>query len=1314
MVKNRSHSSSSGAGGTKSSQTDVINLVSDDEVEDEEEENQDDDDDDDEEVRDVNSAPRNDCLLVEFPHRKDRDINDNTGSGSGAVEKRVSLFERRSYQNDSHIPAVPSEMSSPGASFSRLTIYQRRSIHRSPEPRATVCPPTPPSARHSESTACSPRTPSTSGIILNRAYNKTPSTGTSTDEFLRVDSPLLQPIVQLENIRDCFSLSDNGFTIPWHNRHGNERARSSMSNTSRNYTPRTNFLRRSFHKVTTSPSKIPTIDLEQESSATPDTASFSTSARRDFVQDLTLFKRSAKELPATIDLDAQPTEECMDVVEVEETCGKPDIVVASESSSSSSNIELVNVVEPDSASTANPAAIANATADASMEPLALSSANDEEANDETSSMGTTYGDVSSAGCLKNISTRDSVGHRQGVEIGAGGRQPLNEFDLLLLKINETTPPMSHQDRIDQWRVTADDLLHSIPTKAAIETSSTCAKRPLDGCVHVSSDDDSDDNLDADTGGPCARANKKRRTLEAEEEEQSEAAAHLPEVDLPHGGATGGLDFRKSQINPEIDKPPPHTGANAKSMIMERRNYHKLPTRYREEDPWSAQLGYTGRQRSLADGVTPGNPYAQLLNRVSEERDTFLSYLKISPFFRTDEKALASGRSPDARASNEAAPPGREQLPKNGINMKPAVSGGSPINRLKPCRPLQTKQRGKRERKKSVKNKAHPSVIASSGLRGARRLVLSSSLRNGKVIRYRNNILHTLAKPKPKLANVAPRTKNGNDAAGSDSTISSGKEKDAKKRSASSVRSASLASPVDLVDRNDPQHRSMNAFVPSPVPSSSSSTGKKPSQERCSVDSAVSSSTSAEMRHIEKLSKGCQTMDATIDRREPLAPPPTVNDGKRLRNPVARSDGEILHLFLLDEQLIVVQKELVSFWKYSRLSVLLGVKQDWQRVGQIQRWNRDTEVDIHNSNRIVYNHTNPVYLEPRARNLNDDKSRACPLASIYVNAYFLDMAGNVPTVSTKTYANGDAGAETHIVEVWIDESDELDELLRRKSYQLDTVKSALEDIRLMPLPNARDFIVCWHEHVSEMESCTGLCKYSLTPDLDSLGCIRQFAVVKQRVHSFRCMNDRKLLGLGQSTVHIWCFESGYLLRTVDLKIEIGLIMGAFLHIEADENTLIMLQLQQPPEPASNHRKLVKVIAVNLSKPSWYIAHSYEIALTSMSITGESPIWNMDESNASARHCVTFDSGELLLVSLADPTACWTNHQRLEKDLERAKTGAVNICSRLRSNSSNELYRPRERILNGSNWNGGRDLVFLSEQLLTTKTIDEYMMERAKDK
>uniref|UniRef100_A0A182P0H1 Uncharacterized protein n=1 Tax=Anopheles epiroticus TaxID=199890 RepID=A0A182P0H1_9DIPT len=1077
-----------------------------------------------------------------------------------------------------------------------------------------------------------------SNIIFHRTYNKKPtqtavSCGENADtDSLRSMSPAMHPVICLEDIRVRIVSRANG---------------------------RSCIIRRSFHKDSAVAPGIAKISLEQGSSHS-EGGKEASNRRISYVYEKKDFM-ATRAVPMASESDdtanAKPSVEQMDVCEQ------------------------------------------------AIEQGMESAANNAEDAVEASSMANSYGDEDSSGWSKHFSTQHSLSHRR--KQSADGQQPtaLSEFDLMLQKINQSVPPMSHLDRIDQWRVTAEDLLHSIPTKAQIETSSSsCAKRPRycdeeDGSSDEDSDTVADDAAGAAVDGPSTstglpKSVKKRRTIN-----------DVPPLDSPNSAianpmtttlklladdeddVTKGLDFRKSQVNPEIDKPSNNVSSSIR--ILTRKNYHKLPTRYRPEKDGQGreggdhneESGSTGTCMTSSDGRCKPNPYAYLLSRDEEEREKFLQYLRISPVFRTDEQALAGHRN------------GVQMGKRNDmlIPIGPASSSNNAANSTK----AKTKSRSKAKQNKqkpTSKHRSHPTIIASSGLRGVRRLILSSSLRSGKVIRYRNGYTNLRSLTKT----TRPERKKVHGTVSVD-----------KKQSPPSPKVAEKS------DKQHPTEEVKQSLPTSSVPAASSSnvmTKKAKSstkRRRCSVDSAVSSSTSAEMHEqVSKRSKECQTIES-IPPGHPPAPTAIVNEGKRMRNPLNRADGEVLHLFLLGEQLVVVQKELVSFWRYSRLSVFLGVRQEWIRIAQIRRWNRDTEVDIQNASRIVFNKQDPIYLEPRARNLSEDKARACPLVSIYVNAYFLDAVA-VAKAAKVSDANVPITAEEEYREE--NEDDEFEEQLRLKSFQLDTVKSSLEDIRFMPLPNSRDFLVCWHEHVSVLESRTGLCKYSLTPDLQTLACIREFMTVKQKLNALKCINDKKLVGIGDTSVHIWCYESGFILHTVDLKLELGLIVCCFLHIEEDnDNTLMMWQMYQSEDPASScNRKLVKVIALNLYKATWYVAHSYEIALASVSITSES-----QPASASHRHCITFDSGEMLIISLNDPTVCWTNHQRLEKDLQRAEKGSLHIYSRLRSNDGgNDLYRPRERILNASHWNGGRDLIFLSDQLLTVKTADEYMQEESK--
>uniref|UniRef100_A0A2M4B9Q4 Uncharacterized protein n=1 Tax=Anopheles marajoara TaxID=58244 RepID=A0A2M4B9Q4_9DIPT len=981
----------------------------------------------------------------------------------------------------------------------------------------------------------------------------------------------------------------------------------------------------------------------------------------------------------------------------------------------------------------------------------------EQQDDEGSSMENSYGDVSSSGCVKYSSTRHSMG-RQGVT-EASRSNSMNEFELKLQEINEWVKPMTHRDRVEHWRVTEEDLRHSIPTKAKIETTSCSGtKRTFYDTVHISSEDDSSDDSPIEgipsTMAGTLLASKKRRTADAMEASTSSqlrsgvmnglatdrtACAETTATTTLSLDDGEDSDFRNGQLNPEIDKQ--QTG---NSMLLIKRAYHKLPSRNRlcmrcnKCSPTELNCGvpvpgsrtYCDCHRAME---TPNKgptvtPYAQLLCR-DRGLDSFLNYLRISPLHRTNQLATAPPpSSDDVKATGVVLAPGSkaEQDAQSVAKSTHGIERTTKSNLSKQRKANKEKRRVIKSKKKvTAKSKSHPGTIASSAIRGVRRLVLSSSLRSGKIIRYRTTF-PSLRQPTRQGKCTSRITAAGmanNQAPTHDESITEPKPVP---RVNEPGDASDAASPPVQQQLDDPVHSppmtssssSSSSMTRKPKPKSLHRTAAAASL-RCSVDSAVSSSTSAEM-HEGKRSKECQTvesalaLEAVADVECSVDPPPKpVNEGIPCRNPLNRNDGEVLHVFLLDERLIVVQTGVVSFWRYSRLSALLGVRQEWERVAQVSRWLRDTELDTQNAHRIGYNNCHPFYLEPRARNLTEDESRTCPLASIFVNAYFLITKIHMLTPAA---TSGDEGEQDN-AEANVDdgsgppedqETVRQEDVARVKSYQLDTVKSTLEDVLFLPIPNSRYFIVCWYEHVREMESKTGLCKYSLTPDLETLASIREFPSVRQKLGSLRCLPNSRLLGLGESTVHLWCYETGHLLWTIDLKLSLGTIIGSFVHREMVESTLFLFQLQ-PVENETN-RKLMKVIAVNLYKKAWYVAHSYEIALSSMRITGESQLAEPSQEG-NQRHCVTFQSGELLLVSLNTPSFCWTNHKRLAKDLLHAEECSVRVCSRLRSNTG-DVYRPKERIQNAGYWHGGRDLLLLGDHCLTIKSIDEYMAESAR--
>ncbi|XP_050100296.1 uncharacterized protein LOC126580969 [Anopheles aquasalis] len=1249
--------------------------------------------------------------------------------------------------------------------------YSRRPIHASPDSTSSS------SERARERRADHPFKPSPSSthskasagscIIFNRSYVKTPmssstTSGISPTRYNVFDrAPTTDRSSQL--IRNAFQRAGSrppmlsGSSDTTTSIHGSPTIDITGHRGSESPLPRVSLLRRSYHKSSgesaTSTSShhhpvVATIDLDSDCS--PVRSSNHQTTVPEEVDD----SSSSSESATASKLPRQPSlarDEKMEVAE------DPAVVAFV-------GIDLDSIDARSAEKLRDPTVDSHPTDHQTTEDEP-----DQQEDDEGSSMENSYGDVSSSGCVKYSSTRHSMG-RQGVT-EASRSNSMNEFELKLQEINEWVKPMTHRDRVEHWRVTEEDLRHSIPTKAKIETTSCSGtKRTFYDTVHISSEDDSSDDSPIEgipsTMGGSMLTTKKRRTADA-----MEASTSTSEL---RSGVMNGLatdrtacagtsapttlsqddgedsDFRNGQLNPDIDKP--QAGI---SMLLIKRAYHKLPSRNRlckrcnKCSPTEVNGGvpvpgiqtYCDCRRAIE---TPnkgpnGTPYAQLLCR-DRGLDSFLHYLRISPLHRTNQIATAPPPPPpssdDVRAMGVILAPGSKvEQDAQSVTKSAHGIGRTTKSKSRTQRKANKEKRRviKSKKKVTAKSKSHPGTIASSAIRGVRRLVLSSSLRSGKVIRYRTTF-PSLRQP-PRQGKCTPR-------------ITAAMVNHEAPTDAHDAPSITESKPVPRInepgDASDggatlPAQQQLDSPVHSPPMASSSSSSssssmtQKPKPKslhrtaaaaslRCSVDSAVSSSTSAEM-HEGKRSKECQTVESALALEAvaavecPADPPPKpVNEGIPCRNPVSRNDGEVLHVFLLDEKLIVVQTGLVSFWRYSRLSALLGVRQEWERVAQVSRWLRDTELDTENAHRIGYNNCHPFYLEPRARNLTEDESRTCPLASIYVNAYFLITKIHMLTSGAPS---GDEGGEQDNVETSVDDGTagpapedqgtvREEDVARVKSYQLDTVKSTLEDVLFLPIPNTRYFIVCWYEHVREMESKTGLCKYSLTPDLETLASIREFLSVRQKLNSLRCLPNSRLLGLGESTVHLWCYETGHLLWTIDLKLSLGTIVGSFVHREMVESTLFLLQLQ--PVVNESNRKLMKVIAVNLYKKAWYVAHSYEVALSSMRITGESQLAEPTEAG-NQRHCVTFQSGEMLLVSLNTPSFCWTNHKRLAKDLQHAEECSVLVCSRLRSNTG-DVYRPKERIQNAGYWHGGRDLLLLGDQCLTIKSIDEYMAESAR--
>lgn len=803
-----------------------------------------------------------------------------------------------------------------------------------------------------------------------------------------------------------------------------------------------------------------------------------------------------------------------------------------------------------------------------------------------SSMANSFWDVSSSGCIKKNNDHASTSSNRG--------NKYTEFDLMLDKINQQVPAMSQHDRVEEWRVTKEDLLCSIPTVAEIESGSS-VKRPMDEPIHISSSNSSSDSETSDSPSllrECQLREKyKKRRMAA-----GSSGAPLRNRSFPTLLLSKELDFRRSQLNPEIDKGP-------SSMIQVRKHYYKFPTRFDQ----------TAEESKPCD-KTSNDPFATFL-KDEKDKEKFTGYLRRNPAYRPEllsprrhlpigegnkvavvvlsplklQNVEVNSCSPASRA------PAEPERPKSADRIS---HYGKSRTKVKSTGPVSRKLRYKVHKSQLKKKKSI--MVVSSNLRSYRRLVSKAgySLRSGK------------GRKKSSFVNL----------------ISSSKQN----------RQQKLQPKVAVRSKREPK----------PMPGIRTILVEPNS--RVSVDSAVSSSTSAE-----------QNKQRDAPEAAELPPCPAPSELRTMKNPLSRENGEVQMIFYTTNVLIVVQQEMISFWECSKLASLLGLQQELQPLGQLKRAQNDSPVDPTNLNRLGFNENEAFYLEPRARNLDEDEARLCPLASIYVNCYFVGA--------------NDENKDTPC--------------LRMKSLQLDSVRSEISEILFTPLPRSRYFIICWHELLAENEHRTGLCKYSLTPDLETLASIREFPTVSQKILSLKCVDGERLIGLGRTTVTIWNYDNGCLEFTVDLKMEIQTPLASFIHSEQGESALFIIQIC-PSAGENLTRRTIKILAINMSKRSWHLVQNYDVSLETSCILSES-----STLYGPGLHCTTFQSGELLAISLDDLTTCFTNHKRLQGP----------DCRRI----TRDNVATREKIfVNSSN---GRQLVLVSDKWIKLRTIDEYALE-----
>lgn len=320
----------------------------------------------------------------------------------------------------------------------------------------------------------------------------------------------------------------------------------------------------------------------------------------------------------------------------------------------------------------------------------------------------------------------------------------------------------------------------------------------------------------------------------------------------------------------------------------------------------------------------------------------------------------------------------------------------------------------------------------------------------------------------------------------------------------------------------------------------------------------------------------------------------------LRNPLAGKNGKVLYMYYELEQLIVLQERVISFWKYSKIFNVLqkakpdessnnatvtqkhpfnifgantigisgesdrtdpgGIEQSWVYLGGTRRTTNDMEVIMPFVNRMCANNSTPVYIEMRSHQL-DHHRREKKLLSLYVNVYY--------------YCEEELRPKMH-------------------SVHLDAVNCERDQVLYTSISESRYFVMAWQQEIVMGKPRAGICKYSLTPTLDTLASIREFKQLRHELKHIECLTEDRLIGYGQTRITIWDHRSGDTLMNYDLGFKLGRNLGVihFPSFEMDQSSLLILYQHVQNQ---NKRPELRIIACELSHttPSHRLLHVHRL-------------------------------------------------------------------------------------------------------------------------
>lgn len=181
-----------------------------------------------------------------------------------------------------------------------------------------------------------------------------------------------------------------------------------------------------------------------------------------------------------------------------------------------------------------------------------------------------------------------------------------------------------------------------------------------------------------------------------------------------------------------------------------------------------------------------------------------------------------------------------------------------------------------------------------------------------------------------------------------------------------------------------------------------------------------------------------------------------------------------------------------------------------------------------------------------------------------------------------------------------------------------------------LPDSLSFIVTWYEQATSTKRRTGICRYTLTPDLETLASIWDFDPVDNRVRSLTVASEQRVIGVGDQNVSIWNCSNGNLLATIDLAMDLGDNLFTYLVQENRMRYLFLTQL---------YSNTIKTVAINLLDFQYVILHMHEnvnLAIDSL----------RSSTMSNGMFVASFTTGEILMLKAHQST--FLRRKKVDKD------------------------------------------------------------------